>query len=273
MLTVVVPDGLEAGDEFVVCADGHEFAVTVPEGVAGNVAIEVDVPVSDSEIGDYASDLKGAPVGGNVAERVEITVPDGVLAGEPFNVESPWGGLFEVVAPAGVVAGDTLEIELPCAPVPCEGSAAASSPATAASSAYEVGERVQAQRTDGSWSVAEVLEYDDVSDTYTVRLATTGQLKYLLTESELQPLEFQADRCGDHFVGRRVQVPTIGANTRDEVMGEIRAFDPVNRTYDILMDTGLFKRGVQAEAIRVREKVKPPPAFRGPSLAMSRLGL
>jgi hypothetical protein len=55
-------------------------------------------------------------------------------------------------------------------------------------------------------------------------------------------------------------------------MGEIRSFDPVNRTYDILMDTGLFKRGVQAEAIRVKEGAKPPPAFRGPSLALAQLG-
>ena len=43
-------------------------------------------------------------------------------------------------------------------------------------------------------------------------------------------------------------------------------------TYDILMDTGLFKRGVQAEAIRVKEGAKPPPAFRGPSLALAQLG-
>jgi hypothetical protein len=55
-------------------------------------------------------------------------------------------------------------------------------------------------------------------------------------------------------------------------MGEIRSFDPVNRTYDILMDTGLFKRGVQAEAIRVKEGAKPPPAFLGPSLALAQLG-
>ena len=127
------------------------------------------------------------------------------------------------------------------------------------------------QRTNGAWSPAEIVEWDELSDTYTVKLMMTSQLKYMMSESEIQPLAFEAEVCGDHFVGRRVQVPTIGANSKDDVMGEIRSYDAVNRTYDIAMDNGTYKRGVQTEAIRVREKAKPPLG-RPPSAAEVRAG-
>jgi len=264
VMIVIVPDGLESGDEFVVTApDGQEFAVMVPDGITGNVAIEVDLPVAGEASGD-------APLS---TERVAVTIPDGVSPGDTFNVEATWGGLFEVVVPVGLSPGDTLEVELPAAPLSEAAEPAAATGTIPWGPTYAVGEKLKVQRTDGSWSPAEVVDHDETSDTYTVKLSATGQLKYMMSDSELQPLDYEAEACGDFFVGKRVQVPTIGAETRDEVMGEIRSFDAVNRTYDILMDTGLFKRGVQSEAIRVREKAKPPPAFRGPSLAMSRLGL
>lgn len=73
----------------------------------------------------------------------------------------------------------------------------------------------------------------------------------MMTDGEIQPLAFEAQPCGEHFVGRRVQVPTLGALSKDEVMGEIRSFDPRTRTYDVAMDCGIVKRGVQPEAIKV----------------------
>jgi hypothetical protein len=270
-LTVIVPPDLTPGDTFMVVSEGRDFAVTVPEGVAGNVAIEVELPLGPTA-GSSSSD-------GPATERVEVTIPDGVRAGEPFTVAATWGGLFEVIVPDGLGPGDLIEIELPtglaeCTELgPAPSAEASSSRAVAmASGTYSVGEHVQVLRTDGSWSPAEVIDWDATSDTYTVRLTATNQLKYMMSDSEVQPRNFQVERCGEHFVGRRVQVPTVGAESRDEVMGEIRSFDPVNRTYDILMDTGLFKRGVQAEAIRVKEGAKPPPAFLGPSLALAQLG-
>ena len=270
-LTVIVPPDLTPGDTFMVVSEGRDFAVTVPEGIAGNVAIEVDLPLGPTA-GSSSSD-------GPATERVEVTIPDGVRAGEPFTVAATWVGLFEVIVPDGLGPGDLIEIELPTGLAECTelglapSAEASSSRAVAmASGTYSVGEHVQVLRTDGSWSPAEVIDWDAMSDTYTVRLTATNQLKYMMSDSEIQPRNFQVERCGEHFVGRRVQVPTVGAESRDEVMGEIRSFDPVNRTYDILMDTGLFKRGVQAEAIRVKEGAKPPPAFRGPSLALAQLG-
>ena len=267
-LLVIVPPDLMPGDTFMVVSEGRDFAVTVPEGVAGNVAIEVDLALGPTA-GSSSSD-------GPATERVEVTIPDGVHAGEPFTVAATWGGLFEVIVPDGLGPGDLIEIELPTglADSPELGTEASSSRAVAmASGTYSVGEHVQVQRTDGSWSPAEVIDWDAMSDTYTVRLTATNQLKYMMSDSEIQPRNFQVERCGEHFVGRRVQVPTVGAESRDQVMGEIRSFDPVNRTYDILMDTGLFKRGVQAEAIRVKEGAKPPPAFQGPSQALAQLGV
>ena len=122
---------------------------------------------------------------------------------------------------------------------------------------YKLGEKVQVQRTSGDWSPASVKEYDELSDTYTVELLVTKQLKYMVSENELQPLEFRAQQCGEHFQGRRVQVPFVGAMSRDEVMGEVRAYDEATDTYTVAMDSGVTKTGLLADEIKVRPERKP----------------
>lgn len=100
---------------------------------------------------------------------------------------------------------------------------------------------------------------DEASDTYTVELLATRQLKYMLSENELQPLEYRAETLGEHFRGRRVQVPCVGAETKDEVMGEVREFDAVSMTYTVGLDSGTVKRGLTSDQIKI-----PPERYRRP---------
>ena len=46
-------------------------------------------------------------------QPVELVVPDGVIAGQPFTVEFN-GTNFEIVCPDGCAAGDAIIVELPC---------------------------------------------------------------------------------------------------------------------------------------------------------------
>ena len=161
LLSVVVPEGLAAGDEFAVSAPtGGEFIVTVPFGIMGNVAIEVELPDAVE------------------SERVAVIIPDGVIAGDTLTVEAAWGGKFDVVVPEGLFEGDTLEVDLPveaaandgdfCEPTAqardgayqsefCEPTAEAwDGGAAPAGGTYHVGEKVKVQRSNGAWSPAEV---------------------------------------------------------------------------------------------------------------------
>ena len=46
-------------------------------------------------------------------ERLLVTVPNGVLPGESFQVQGSWGGLFDVQCPEGITPGEAMEIDLP----------------------------------------------------------------------------------------------------------------------------------------------------------------
>ena len=49
-----------------------------------------------------------------------------------------------------------------------------------------------------------------------------------------------------------MQVPCVGAASKDDVMGEVRAYDEATGLYTIALDNGKVKRRVQGDAIRVR---------------------
>ena len=262
-VNVVVPDGLAAGDEFIVTAHGADFSVTVPEGAYGGHEIDLDLPLPE----DSAS--------ASATQRVVVEVPDGVASGELFSVEFD-GRIFEVTVPEGMLPGDEIEIELPTSNLPPPTTASqggvgwddwdtawAPVPKGAASWAeppapvpyygrYKIDEKVQVQRSSGAWSPATVKEYDELSDTYTIELLVSKMLKYMVSENEIQPLEFQAQQCGEHFVGRRVQVPFVGALSKDDVMGEVRAYDEATGTYTVALDSGVTKQGLISDEIKVR---------------------
>ena len=74
MMEVEVPPGLRAGDLFSVQAGEQMFDVEVPDGCRGGDTICVEAPAAEAE----------QPT----AERVEVTVPDGVADGGSFSVHA-----------------------------------------------------------------------------------------------------------------------------------------------------------------------------------------
>jgi hypothetical protein len=76
----------------------------------------------------------GAEDGQGMTERVEVTVPSGVAAGEVFSVQVEGGGTFDVVVPSGVGTGDVVEVDVPMSlpPTSVEPSAEPTVPATPA---------------------------------------------------------------------------------------------------------------------------------------------
>ena len=75
LLLVVVPDGLCAGDEFIVTAGGCQFHVCVPAGCSSGSDIHVDLPVEPSGAADGAGE-EGALDGGG--EEGTLVVVSGV---------------------------------------------------------------------------------------------------------------------------------------------------------------------------------------------------
>ena len=75
-----------------------------------------------------------------------------------------------------------------------------------------------------------------------------------MNEDDIAPLNHEPDQAGEHFVGKRVQVPLPGAESKDEVMGAIRSYDPRVELYTVEMDSGKTRRDVREDMIRVRKK-------------------
>ena len=97
-----------------------------------------------------------------------------------------------------------------------------------------------------------IKEYDEPSDCYTIELVS--RLKYLVSEN--RSAVGLRRRGGEHFYGRRVQVPFVGAMSKDEVMGEVRAYDEATSTYTVALDSGTIKKGLVSDEIKVRPERK-----------------
>lgn len=75
-------------------------------------------------------------------------------------------------------------------------------------------------------------------------------------QEDIEALGFEAQPLGEHYLGKRVQVPAPGALSRDDVMGSILAYDAKWACYTVALDNGTTKYGVRGDEIRVR---KPKP--------------
>ena len=54
-----------------------------------------------------------------------------------------------------------------------------------------------------------------------------------------------------------LQVPCVGALSKDDVMGEVRAFDEASGLYTVALDSGVVKRGLTSDEVRVgRDRTK-----------------
>ena len=175
LMQLTVPDASFPGDQITVSAGGEEFLVTVPNGVGPGSLIEVDLPLASEQAAPEAQ----------LNQRVQVTIPENCRAGEPFSVQAPWGGVFEVVVPEGLLPGDFLEVELPTEQV-AQLAAEATAPAgeepitpavdgalegaDAYAGMHRIGAHVSVLRSNGSYSPGTIKEYDELSDTYTLEL-------------------------------------------------------------------------------------------------------
>ena len=108
LMQVTVPDGLQGGDAMSVTVGEQEFTLTVPDGLGPGDLLEVDLPVDEPA----PPEEEAAPPAAGT-ETVVVAVPPGVGPGDPFSVETAWGGVFEIVVPDGVGEGDSIEVALP----------------------------------------------------------------------------------------------------------------------------------------------------------------
>jgi len=83
----------------------QEFTLTVPDGLGAGDLMEVDLPVDEP--------ADEAPPEEALTEKLVVAVPPGLAPGDPFSVETAWGGVFEITVPDGVFEGDSIEVELP----------------------------------------------------------------------------------------------------------------------------------------------------------------
>jgi len=210
---VTVPDGIFAGDEFVIEFDGQQLSVVCPDGCQGGDAINLTVPASG---GDTGGD-EGAP------PSVTVSVPEGCYPGDEFTVEFD-GRSFNVGVPDGCGPGTELTVEVPpaeSAPAPAPAPAGRDRPSSSSqrdmnippyrggqrpgekkknssdwapssslfsmgpaegfgnpAGAYSVGQLVQVTRSDGSWTYGKIMDYDDLGDNYSVM--TKAGPKYMV---------------------------------------------------------------------------------------------
>ena len=89
-----------------------------------------------------------------------------------------------------------------------------------------------------------------------------GILKYGVEESYLTPYETTDEWAGPkkgkggYFVGRKVRIPHLGRNERDK-NGEIRGYDAATGLYKVQMESGIMRRNIKAEQIKVMYQLVP----------------
>ena len=127
---------------------------------------------------------------------------------------------------------------------------------------HYVGDRVKVERSNGRMSLATIVEYDEVMETYTV---DTGHcvLKYGVEESYIIPYETTDVWAGPltrapsgawegYFVGRRVRIPAMRASSDDDDKnGYIQGYNDRTGFYTVELDSGLIRRSVLFSHIKV----------------------
>ena len=237
------------------------FEVSVPAGTSAGAQLEVILPDGTAVVVTVPTDHLPTLLVEPPSCQLTVTVPSGISAGAVFLVEA-YERTFEVVCPQGATEGDDIDIEVPESvangpgePAPAEAEAPSS-----------VGKRVKVLRSNGSWTPGTVVEHDQCSDTFTVRLDQGGALKQFVEQSDVADLDFTPAKVGEHYEGRRVQVCVAGAGHDSKLRGEswpvwegavVRGFD--GSTYSVELDRGGAdggtRCGVRPTDIRVRQRV------------------
>jgi hypothetical protein len=200
---VVVPEGVDPGDQLLVTHAGQSFHVEVPDGCGPGSALTVRIPQPRSPLPAGGGEgEERARVGGAENEDPQCTSPPAERGSDPkgaatvgrhspeLKVASPASPpVADVADPLVGRAGEALlpkkkkgySLDLKI----CGGLSISLAVQTAAK--YAVGSRAEVLRSDGGWSACTVREYEWQGVTYTVAL-DDGRLKYMVEEEDLRAM-------------------------------------------------------------------------------------
>jgi len=157
-VTLIVPDDTFAGMDMAVEWGGASYSIVVPDGVGPGQEITVELPsLDDASSSALPPEQEPEPTGGLVDAPSE-----------------PASRYLEACLHAGKAAGS-----MSVGPFPFH-----------TAGTYDLMQDVEVYRTDGSWSPARVVYYDEAGDTYDVELLhAPGVMKYMQEPDYLRPIE------------------------------------------------------------------------------------
>lgn len=225
---IVVPDGLKPGDNFEVEWGGVNYSIAVPDGVRSGQALTIELPALE-ETG------AGSAPSQSETTSVEIVVPDGLSAGDNFEVE--WGGVsYSIAVPDGVCSGQSLTIELPSIVPEEEQPSDTGAPAPS----------LDAPKDDSKEEDKPLIPVEGATG------ATWTDIDSAIERLEQTCTEKCTDKCprcdGYSFKpGQRIEVyRTDGAMSPGHIVGKgWEGFD--GPTYKVQLDDGLCKEAVPEE--------------------------
>ena len=117
---VTVPQGVFAGMQFKVDVNGKQYTVTCPQNASPGQKIKIELPTGVPTLNRTAASLSTskpnidtAPAtGNNTNSMFYVTVPQGVYAGQPFQVKVN-GQVMRVTCPQNAAPGQKIQIALP----------------------------------------------------------------------------------------------------------------------------------------------------------------
>ena len=167
MVSVVVPDGVDANQTFTVDFDGRCFDVKLPEGLNAGDLLEVSLPLGTASDDDalYAvgSRVKCCRSNGS---WLEATVVEHDSTSGTYTVRCEPGGALKYFVEENDLAPPTFT------PTPC-------------GEHYE-GRKVQVRGADGRWEEALVRAYDAASRSYAVEPLGAGGVRTGVQLSEIR---------------------------------------------------------------------------------------
>jgi len=255
---VQVPEGCWPSSSFDVDFDGQSFCVAVPEGCQPGDEIEVEVPErpespapqQEQQQREDPRELVGVrAMLCNLRTNGNLNARKGTLLA--YNAEQDvFKFALDKMFPHLSVRRENF------VPLPWEEEPDFSNdeePLTAPpAGVHYVGDKVMAERSNGGRSLATVVEYDEVFETYTIDVGH-GVFKYGVEESYLAPHETSDEWAGPHeprpdgswegfFVGRRVRIPCLPSqrddDDDDDKNGAVQGYDRKINRYIVVTDNG-----------------------------------
>ena len=175
-VVVAIPDNCAVGDDFIVEYEGRTFDVTVPDGCGPGDEMVVQVP----RLVDSAAEPEPQPED-MVGQRAMACglLSNGVLNGKKGTLVSYNAGksLFKLgidgMYPYVSIRRENL-LPLPWEDPPDSSNDDEEPMYAPRAGLHYVGDRVLLERTDGSSSVATLVDYDEIFETFTVDIGARG---------------------------------------------------------------------------------------------------